>query len=104
MADPQVESAVTARGHTRPSASYPERFGRRFEGGVLRDIDVAGMQSRAGDFMRREVFARAPRQPHAGCWMCLGQDARDKKPSAMMHTAMMAMATKYPLAAPRPAL
>ena len=33
-----------------------------------------------------------------------GQDARDRRPSAMMHTAMTAMATKYPLAVPRPAL
>jgi hypothetical protein len=39
-----------------------------------------------------------------GFRMCFGHDRTDKAPRAMMHTAMAAMATKYPLAAPRPAL
>src|SRR5664279_2127851 len=39
-----------------------------------------------------------------GFRMCLGQDRTDKAPRAMMHTAMTAMAIKYPLAVPRPAL
>src|SRR5450759_37245 len=39
-----------------------------------------------------------------GFRVCFGQDRTDKAPRAMMHTAMTAMATKYPLAMPRPAL
>ena len=39
-----------------------------------------------------------------GFRVCLGHDMTDKAPRAKMHTAMTAMATKYPLAALRPAL
>jgi hypothetical protein len=62
---PPGEIAVTARGHTQPSASYPERSGRRFEGSVLRDIDVAGMQSRWTRHASRGVCSR-PRPATCG--------------------------------------